>query len=177
MTDWASIYTPAFGAPIEGVAFQPITCDTPDVLRHLQRPSFWYSGSICIGFKNGHQIDLTWDAIRLCLTQAESSSWRPFSLDRINMSWEEPWGALGNASLHTVQLFDANIELGQAEIIRDIVAARHDFACPTSKVSLWVCTGIGRDGRAGDGDELYVGLEPPTNHAELTPAMTLSAQA
>lgn len=172
MTDWASVYRSAIGSRLVGMAFQPITSDTPEVLANRNRPHLWFSGSVHIGFENSHEILLTWHQKRLCLVLGQESDWRPFSLDRINMSWEEPWGALGNAPLASVHLYEAEIDLGFEIVFRDIVAARHDFACPEGTMSLWVCTGYPSTGAVGEGDDLYVGLEPPANASELTLSKT-----
>lgn len=140
MTHWANAYTPAIGARLEGMAFQCVAADTPDVLANLKQPHLWFSGSVCIGFRNGHQILLTWHTKRLCLALGQEADSRSFSVDRINMSWEDPWGALGTSTLRSVRLYDAAVDLG-FDKFRDIVAARHDFVGPERTVSLWICTG------------------------------------
>jgi hypothetical protein len=170
MTHWANAYAPAIGARLEGMAFQCITADTPEVLANLKQPHLWFSGSVCIGFRNGHQILLTWHTKRLCLALGQEADSRSFSLDRINMSWEDPWGALGTSTLRSVRLYDAEVDLG-FDKFRDIVAARHDFVGPERTVSLWICTGYYPRSRVGEGDDLYVGLEPPANAGELTLSM------
>jgi hypothetical protein len=173
MTHWTNAYTPAIGARLEGMAFQCITADTPDVLANLMQPHLWFSGSVCIGFQNDHRILLTWHAERLCLVLGQESDWRPFSLDRINMSWEEPWGALGTSPLSSVRLYEAEIDLGFEPVFRDIVAARHDFIGSNGvTTSLWVCTGHQPHGTVAEGDDLYVGLAPPANAGDLTLSMT-----
>jgi hypothetical protein len=172
MTDWASIYAHVLGETLEGMAFLCITADTQDVLANIAKRHFWFSGLVCMGFQNGRRIELTWHAKKQCLAPGQESDWRPFSLDRINMSWEQPWAALDKSALKSVYLYEAEIEFDAQVVVRDIVAARHDFVGPETTISLWVCTGHEPGGQVGDGDDIYVGLEPPPNAAELTLSMS-----
>jgi hypothetical protein len=179
MTDWASAYAHVLAETLEGMAFLCITADTPDVLANIAKPHFWFSGLVCMGFQNGRRIELTWHANRQCLVLGQESDWRPFSLDRINMSWEQPY-ELGAAVGSARQVFaQSGPPLRGGDRVRRpglrsrLVAARHDFIGPETTISLWVCTSHAPGGQVGEGDDLYVGFAPPANAGELTLSMSI----
>jgi hypothetical protein len=166
MINWSDVYTPMIEKELEGVAFMPMTGDTATVTSDLNRAHLWFSGAVLLGFKGAPDVLLTWHLQRQCLTTARESDWQPFSLDRIVMSPESPWDKLHRAKLQSVHLFSGIIELNTGEE-EDIVAARHDFAGSSCRASLWVCTGYCPYQRVGEGDDMYVGMEAPTNLADL----------
>ena len=87
--------------------------------------------------------------------------WRPFALDRINASPEEPWDVFYGATLQRVSFFTCNEVVGP-------IAVRHDFQNKSALASLWGCVGNEQNQAICDGDDLYVGLDAPPNVSELS---------
>lgn len=152
------------GRTLEGFAHMPMLCDTPGVVADLQRPALWYSGAACLCFKDEPDLLLTWDQVReeFELVVAPLSSWNRCSLDRVHKSPEEPWEGLHNATLRAVSTFALARRPGD-----EVVAAKFDFTGPLGDVSLWVAIANDHSHEVGDGDDLYVALDPPPNVAAL----------
>ena len=78
------------------------------------------------------------------------------------MSRHPPWSILGGATLTRVQLFTCRYS-----DLKYVAAVKHEFQAEKNRADFWVAVGNGPMNSAGDGDDLYVGLEAPSNVSEL----------
>lgn len=171
MTSLAERYRPFLGQRIARLAWRPITCDTPGTVSDLGKSILEFSGAASLFFDEGGEILLTWmsGADGDChLAAAELSAWRPFSLDLIHASPEEPWVQFMGARLEQVSLFRDSIAPGE------IVAIRHVFDSGAVGADLWV--GVGQRHKMHEGDDLVICVGPPDNADELELVDTISAE-
>ena len=173
MAPWSIAYLPILAAPVRTVAWYPLWCDTPDLAAELMKPALCYSGGALILSENGNRVFLTWTQVgqQFGLTASEKSEkhWVEGCLDRIQCSFEDPWGKVRGAVLKKVELYAAaDDELG------NVVGAKHTLENSDGRFSMWI--GTGGDNRIGDSDDLWVsvGVEPD-NLSTLALILTLEA--
>lgn len=136
-----------------------MTCDTPGTVADLGKPILEFSGAASLFFDDGGEILLTWmnGADGDChLAAADLGAWRPFSLDLVHASPEQPWAQFVGARLRQVSLYRGAIAP------REIVAVRHEF---DSSADLWL--GVGHLHAMHEGDDLVACIGPPANADEL----------
>jgi hypothetical protein len=130
-----------------------------------------FSGAASLFFDEGREILLTWmnGGDGDChLAAAELSAWRPFSLDLVHASPDDPWTQFIGARLKQVSLFRDSTAPGE------IVAVRHVFDSSATSSDLWV--GVGQNRRMHEGDDLVICVGPPANADELELVETISAE-
>lgn len=155
---WAEVYEPLLGLRLEQVVFCPLAgADTPDVVRDLNERMIGFSGSIQLGFEARRDLYLTWRQVAggdfaLASYQSAEDDWDRFSLDRVRMSQEEPWGRLVGATLARVEIYSVEGFGAWPEI-----AAAHHFQSGAGMKILWAGTAMGA--QPGPGDDLFASLD------------------
>ncbi|MBL8544284.1 MAG: hypothetical protein JNJ63_10810 [Hyphomonadaceae bacterium] len=171
MTSLAETYRPFLGQRIASLAWRPITCDTPGTVADLNKPILEFSGAASLFFDEGGEVLLTWMSGAdgdYHLAAADLSAWRPFSLDLIHASPEQPWAQFIGARLRQVSLYRDAINPGE------IVAVRHEFDSTAAKSDLWL--GVGQRHAMHEGDDLVACIGPPLNADELALVETIATQ-
>jgi hypothetical protein len=171
MTLLAERYRSFLGQRIARLAWRPITCDTPGTVSELDKSIIEFSGAASLFFDDGGEILLTWmsGADGDCYVEAaDLSAWRPFSLDLIHASPEEPWAQFVGARLEQVSLFRDSVAPS------GIVAIRHMFDSRPAGADLWL--GVGQRGKMHEGDDLVICVGPPANADELELVETICAE-
>jgi hypothetical protein len=168
VTSWDQAYGRLIGKSLERAAFMPISCDTPHVVDDLAKPALWFSGAMCLAFMNEPEVFLTWaqapepESGNYILASVSESAWTRRVLDRIGINNDLPWLTLVDATLRRVSLLSVSTDAHSK-----IVAARHDFEGERGRAGLWVGTYDAHSGCVDEGDDLYVGVDAPSNVREL----------
>jgi hypothetical protein len=137
----------------------------------LCKPVLEFSGAASLFFDDGGEILLTWmnGADGDChLAAADLSAWRPFSLDLVHASSQQPWAQFIGARLRQVSLYRDRIAPGA------IVAVRHEFDSTEAQSDLWL--GVGQGHAMHEGDDLVVCIGPPPNADDLELVEAVAAQ-
>jgi hypothetical protein len=159
------------GKTLQHLVWMPLAgTDTPDLVAQYEQSSFWYTGAVLLAFEDQPDLYLTWQQqghdIGL-ITDEPELSWGRFSLDHINASWNGLWEGIQGSCLTDVELFSID-DVGAS----CIVAIKLSLRTTLGKRELWIASGY--EPVAGDGDDLYIGLDvPPTVGAVLTKAGAL----
>lgn len=159
LLNWSKAYERCWGRKIEAVLWMPIQADTPTVVGDLQKSSLTFSGAAVVAYEGGGDLFYTWtqgEPDRYLDLSDEASSWKPFSLDRIAASPEDPWSAVWGAEIVRIDLF-ADVERDGQE---RTVGARHTLKSQHGETTMWI--GTGGHGRIYEMDDLWVsvGVDP-----------------
>jgi hypothetical protein len=159
------------GKTLHHLVWMPLAnSDTLGLVAQYEQSSFWYSGAVLLAFDDQPDLYLTWRQqgydIGL-ITDEPELSWGRFSLDHINASWSGHWEGIQGSRLTDVELFSISDVAASC-----IVAIKLTLRTISGIRELWIASGY--EPVAGDGDDLYIGLDvPPPVGAVLVKAGAL----
>jgi len=169
MTDWIETYTPLIGRKLEALIWMPMTSDTPQLASEYKSAAFSFTGATFLAFED-RDLFLTWRQVgrNVVLGAGRDLAWMKYALDRVRCDANEPWAAVEQSTLQSVDLFTAPFVDDER-----VVGIRHAVISDRATSHFWI--GSGGPDFIGDGDDLWVGvgLEPP-NFVDLIPVGTVA---
>lgn len=171
-------YQPLIGRRLTGLAWMPLACDTPDLVREFGRHSFSFAGGVQLRFEPDLQLFLTWRSNSPMTLECgeEGARWEPFALDRIGPDMNSAWTDVLGARFVAVDLFTCPEQWtdGLTLLAGAPVGARHRLEGDRGAYTFWVGTAYG--GILREADDLWVGLNvDPDNLADLELVASLTA--